>query len=121
MDSGCSFHMCLHKSGSRIIRCNSGHVLLGNNKVCKVLGIGDVRMRLVDGVERVLTGVRHFPELRRNLIYCIKIEGGVLKVIKGSMMVMKGSLENGLYLLQGKTFVGVVAPMEGVEISKTQL
>ena len=43
-------------------------VLLGNNRPCKVQGIGSVRIRFHSGAERVLTNVRYFPELKRNLI-----------------------------------------------------
>ena len=85
---------------------------MGNNVSCKVIGIGTIKMKLEDGTSKILTGVRHVPELKRNLIspgtldqqgYVFKGEGGVLKVTKGSMMTMKGLKNNGLYTLQGKT------------------
>ena len=38
-------------------------VLLGNNKAYKVIGIGNLRLKLHDGIERVLQGVKHVPEL----------------------------------------------------------
>ena len=47
---------------------DGGTVLLGNNKSCKVIGIGSLRIKLHNGIERVLEDVRHVPELKRNLI-----------------------------------------------------
>lgn len=54
--------------------------------------------------------VRHFPDLERNLIslgmldqngYCYKGKNGGIKVLRGSLTVMKDVRENGLYILQG--------------------
>jgi len=89
---------------------------MGNNMSCKVVGIGSIRIKMHDGVVRTLTNVRHIPDLKKNLIslgtldsqgckYCT--EGRVLRVCKGSLIVIKGKLVNGLYLLQGSTIVGV--------------
>ncbi|RVW67653.1 Retrovirus-related Pol polyprotein from transposon TNT 1-94 [Vitis vinifera] len=47
---------------------DGGHVVLGNNKHCKILCIGTVRIKHYDGIERVLEDVRSIPELKRNLI-----------------------------------------------------
>jgi len=72
---------------------------MGNNRSCKVLGIGSIRINMHDGVVRTLTNVRHIPDLKKNLIssgildfqgykYCA--EGGVLRVSKGFLIVIKG-------------------------------
>lgn len=39
--------------------------------------------------------------------YSFKAENGVLKVMKGSLIIMKGIRKNGLYSLQGSTVVGI--------------
>ncbi|PON41343.1 Zinc finger, CCHC-type [Parasponia andersonii] len=106
MDSGCSFHMCPTKSWfENLEKTDGGSVLLGNNKPCKVAGIGSVRIRMFDGMERILQQVRYVPELKRNLIslgmldmngYSFKAEHGSLKVSKGSLIVRKGIRKNGL-------------------------
>jgi len=49
-------------------KIDGGQVLLENNKACKVVGIGVVTLKLVNGVTRTLQGVRRVLELRRNLI-----------------------------------------------------
>ena len=43
-------------------------VLLGDNKPCKIEGIGSIRFKFHDGAERILTEVRYVPEMKRNLI-----------------------------------------------------
>ena len=72
---------------------------MGNNVNFKVIGIGSVRLKMSDGIIRELDNVRHIPELKRNLIslimldkagYCIRLESSSLKVIKESLILMKG-------------------------------
>ena len=59
---------------------------------CRVQGVGSVRIKMPNKVERVLTNVRFIPELKRNLIslgmlddlgYVIKVESGFLKILRG--------------------------------------
>ena len=54
---------------------------------------------MFDGVVRTLGDIRHVPDLKRNLIslstldtkgYKYTGEGGVLKISKGALVVMKG-------------------------------
>ena len=47
---------------------NSGSVLMGNDASCKVVGIGNIRIKMFDGVVRMLFDVSHVPNLRKNLI-----------------------------------------------------
>ena len=70
----------------------NGKVLMGNNNLCNVAGIGSVKIQFHDGKIRRLTGVRHIPELTKNLISLgsleekgckFQSEGGVLRVSKG--------------------------------------
>lgn len=95
-----------------------------------MLGIGSVRLKLADGAIRVLEGVRYVPDLKRNLIslgmldaqgYVYKAEGGVLKVTKGSMVMMRGELVNGLYKLKGSTLEGTSNNVTEIEISSGSL
>ncbi|KAH9672650.1 hypothetical protein KPL70_017818 [Citrus sinensis] len=47
------------------------------------------------------------PESKSNQTGCvIKAEKGVLRVIKGSMVIMKGIKQNGMYVMDGHTVVG---------------
>ena len=61
--------------------------------------------------------MRYVPQLKRNLIsvgdlealgLVISIRDGVLKMIKGSMVVMKGVRRDNLYYLKGSTVTGQV-------------
>ena len=116
LDSGASFHMCPNREWfTTYEKINGGSVLMGNDAVCRVMGIGTVRIKCHDKVVRTLTEVRHIPDLKRNLISLSSLDsigcmysggGGVLKVSKGNLVVMKGSKVNHLYHLQGSTVMG---------------
>nr|GEW85876.1 retrovirus-related Pol polyprotein from transposon TNT 1-94 [Tanacetum cinerariifolium] len=91
-----------------------------------VVGIGTVQIKMFDGMVRTLKDVRHVLELNKNLISLRTLDsigcdyrgrGGVLKVSKGALVVMKGKKTNGLYLLKGSTITGVA----GVSSSLTNL
>ena len=95
-----------------------------NNSVCKVVGIGTVSLKMYNDIVRELTQVRHFPKLKRNLISIgmldqtgcvIKVENGILKVVRGSIVIMKGTKQNGLYVLNGHTTVGEASVTEKSE------
>jgi hypothetical protein len=67
---------------------------------------------MYDGSIRTLTYVRHVPELRKNLIslgvldyvgYKCTVQGGVMKVFKGILQVMKVNRIENLYQLEGRT------------------
>lgn len=67
---------------------------------------------MFDGCNRVLQNVQYVPELRRNLISLgmldsigcsVKIENGVMKVVKSALTVMIEVLSNGLYSFIGST------------------
>jgi len=69
MDSGCTFHVCQRCDYFESLILNKREVvMLGNNKPCKVQGMGSIRLKMLNGQETLLTGVRYVPELKRNLI-----------------------------------------------------
>lgn len=115
MDSGCSFHMCPHKSWFHDMQESSGSVLLGNNYVCKVKGIGSVKMRMHDGSIKMLSEVRYIPEVKRNLVSLGLLEvkgftfisfGGRMEVRKGQHTVMVAERRNSLYYLLAEVVTG---------------
>lgn len=107
LDSGCSFHMCPHKHWFTDLRPgNFDFVLLGNDEVCPVEGIGSIKLKVHDGTCKILTEVRFIPLLKRNLTSLGFLESkgcrfesanGVLKVIKGNNLMMRGIREQSLY------------------------
>ena len=69
-----------------------------NNMPCKTISIGSIKIRMHDGIVRILSKVRHVPDLKKKLIslgtfdsngYKFLTEGGVLRVNKGFRVVMK--------------------------------
>ena len=97
---------------------SKGVVLMGNNATCKVAGIGTIRIKMFDGVVRTLGDGKHVSHVKRNLISLSTLdskkykyigEGGVLKVSKGVLVLMKGHKRFAkLYVLQGSTITGDV-------------
>ncbi|KAK3026865.1 hypothetical protein RJ639_041992 [Escallonia herrerae] len=64
------------------------------------MGRGTIKIKMFDGIVRTLGDVRYIPDLKKNLISLgtlnsidcsISIKGGVTKVSKGAMVIMKGS------------------------------
>ncbi|KAK2998642.1 hypothetical protein RJ639_023717 [Escallonia herrerae] len=79
------------------------------------MGISTIKIKMFDGIVRTLGDVRYIPDLKKNLISLgtldsidcsISIKGGVMKVSKGAMVIMKGQKTRNLYKLMGKTVIG---------------
>ncbi|KAG8481211.1 hypothetical protein CXB51_025954 [Gossypium anomalum] len=97
LDSGCTFHMSPNRDWFTTYETVSeGVVLMGNNASCKIAGVGTIKVKMFDGVFRNL--VKYTAESR------------VLKISKGSLVVMKGQRKIAkLYVLQGSTVTGDAA------------
>ncbi|GKE74748.1 retrovirus-related pol polyprotein from transposon TNT 1-94 [Tanacetum coccineum] len=105
---------------------NGGNVYMGNGSICLVIGKGNIQVKMHDGVVRTITGVRHVPDLNRNLISFSILEAngckysgeaGVMKIFKGALVLMKAIQSGGLYVLQGTVVYGTA----GVATSKASL
>ena len=69
LDSACTYHMCPRREWfSTYQPCDGGTVLMGNNAESKVVGIGNIQLRMFDGEVRTVTNVRHVLEVRKNLL-----------------------------------------------------
>lgn len=114
IDSRYSFHMCPTKSWFETFTVlDGGHIIIGNNKSYKVLGIGTIKLKIFNEVEKLLREVRYILELKRNLIslemldkvgYSIKTHLGMLKITKVSHNVIE--INNCMYTLIGKIVIG---------------
>ena len=110
---------------------HSGTVILGNNKTCDIKGIGSIVIKNHEEKLKELQEVRYVPDLKRNLLsigmfdkrgYSVKINDGDMKICKGSQVVIKGKLNNGLYILDGKSVAGSDAPaIENTKMSNIRL
>ncbi|KAK2971434.1 hypothetical protein RJ640_028472 [Escallonia rubra] len=70
-----------------------------NDVVCRVMGIGTIKIKMFEGIVRTLGDVRYIPDVKKILIslgtldsidYNISLKGRVNKVSKGAMVIMKG-------------------------------
>ncbi|GKV46553.1 hypothetical protein SLEP1_g53526 [Rubroshorea leprosula] len=105
-------------------------VLMGDDHPCKVKGIGMVLLKMHDGVVRELTEVRQVSNMWKSLIslsaldtngYTFSGGGGAMKVVKGSLVVMKGWKDKKFYVLQGSTVIGstnVVSSLSNKDLTK---
>ncbi|CAH9106069.1 unnamed protein product [Cuscuta europaea] len=112
VDSGCTFHMSpLKNVFSNYREIEHGFVSFANEKKCNVLGIGDVCLRFSSDCVLTLKNVRHVPELCCNLLSCVSLENdglkgksgkGIMKVVKGCLVVFKAEMKNNLYVCHGE-------------------
>ena len=89
---------------------------MGDDSLHDIVGIGSIQIKMHDGIVRTLTDVRHIPDMSKNVISLSTLDGkgykysggdGVLKVSKGSLVVMKGELKSpNLYRLRDTTNTG---------------
>nr|GEU55403.1 retrovirus-related Pol polyprotein from transposon TNT 1-94 [Tanacetum cinerariifolium] len=92
VDSGCTFHMIPHRSCFTTYETfNGGNVYMGNHYICPVIRMGDIQVKMHDGVVRTITG--------------------------GALVLMKAIQSGGLYVLQGTVVYGTT----GVATSKASL
>ena len=91
---------------------------MGNDEACQTKEIGTIRLKILDGTLIILEDVWYVPALTKNLIlvgvldskgYRVTVEGGVLKVVRGAFVAMKGTQKGNLYFLDGSTVTGRVA------------
>ena len=69
LDSACFHHYTAHRVWfASYKKFDGGSVSLGDDHSCRVAGMGTVRVRMYDGVIRILTNIKHVPELKKNLI-----------------------------------------------------
>jgi len=115
IDSGTSQHMTPNRDWFETYEPSSGKVLMENNHLRKVVDVGSVKIKFHDGKTRRLMGVRHIPDLSKNLISLGSLEekgckfqsdGRVLRVSKGALTIMRGKRVGNLYFLQGSIVIG---------------
>ncbi|KAH9658262.1 Integrase catalytic domain-containing protein [Citrus sinensis] len=89
-----------------------------------------VKIKMFDGVIRILHGVRHAPELKRNPIslgmldnskYSFNSDNGGIRVTKGGTIVMRGEKKNGLYMLIGSSAPANAVMTVESDVDKTNL
>lgn len=89
---------------------------MGNDNSCKVVGEGEVKLKMYDGTVRTIKRICHVPRLKKNLLSLGKFnklgctynsEKGYSKVSKGALVVMKArKCEHNLYKMIRETIAG---------------
>ena len=68
LDSGCTYHVCPIRDWFREYKViNGGEVLMGDNDAYKVIGIGNISIKITDGSINILSEVKHVPSLKKKL------------------------------------------------------
>ncbi|KAB5561215.1 hypothetical protein DKX38_006172 [Salix brachista] len=108
LDSGASFHTTPHQNIlQNYVAGDYGVVYLADGEPLRIIGIGDVEIKLPNNSTWRLQQVRHVPELKKNLIsvgqldesgHSINFAGGIWKVSKGVMILARGKKIGTLYM-----------------------
>jgi len=104
LDTGATYHVCLNKDWfSSFEKLDGCSIIVGDDRQCNIEGIGTVQIRMFDGMVRELKEVRYVPQVKKNFIsvgaleslgHTVSVRDGVLKITRGSMVVIKGVRRN---------------------------
>jgi len=118
LDTRVTYHVCPKRDWFSSFKNLDGcFTVMGDDHPWNVKGVGTVRIKMIDGIVQELKGVRHVPQLKRNLIsvgalkmlsLVVSIWDSVLKMTKSSMVVTKGVRRNNLYYLKRIKVTGQV-------------
>ena len=88
---------------------------MADDSTCSMDEVGRVLIKMFDWMVRELKDVRYILQMKNNLISIEALEARsvesscrdrVLKILKGSMVVLKGVRRNNLYYLKGNIVTG---------------
>ena len=114
VDSGATWHMTPRRDWFHTYEpVSEGSVFMGNDHALDIAGVGTIKLKMHDGIIRTIEGVRHVKGLKKNLLSIgqlddlgckTQIENGILKVVRGALVVMKAEkVSANLYMLSGDT------------------
>ncbi|RVW55028.1 Retrovirus-related Pol polyprotein from transposon TNT 1-94 [Vitis vinifera] len=128
LDTGASYHMTYSRDLFTTFKEWNGSVKLGDDGELGVKGSGSVQIKMYDRLVRTLNAW-YVPGLRKNLIsvgtldkngYTFSRSGGVLRVSKGALVVMKGRLQHGIYTLMGSSVLGTATVSSSMAIDSVE-
>ncbi|KAL8171215.1 hypothetical protein V2J09_023019 [Rumex salicifolius] len=96
LDYAATFHCCpLREWFSSFEKMeNASVVLMRSDNPCQIMGVGNIRLKMFDGIMGELKNVRFVPNMKKNLIslgyleakgYIYGAQDGILKVSSGAM------------------------------------
>ena len=110
---------------------SEGSMLMGDDHALEIVGVGNIKIKMFDGSINTIQEVRHVKGLKKNLLSIgqldnlgckTHIEGRILKVVKGALMVMKAekTIAN-LNMLLGDTLQKVEASIASTNQKETTM
>nr|CAD41329.2 OJ991113_30.13 [Oryza sativa Japonica Group] len=121
LDSASSYHVTSKREWFSSYKSGDfGVVYLGDDTSYRVVGVGDVKFKMYDGNEVLLSDVRHMPGLRKSLIslgslhetgwlYQVDSDRKTMNIMKDGKTVMTCEMTSScLYKLQGSVVAGGV-------------
>ena len=123
LDSGASFHATpCQEIMEKYVSGDFGKVHLADDETLKIVGKGDIRLKLPNQTTWKLQGVRHVPGLRRYLIsvgqldgegYCTTFSGHEWKITKGALIIARGKKTSTLYVTSNLENIVAVVDADG--------
>jgi hypothetical protein len=69
MDSEATWHMTPNRDWFHTYEpISEGSVFIGNDHALEIAGIGTIKLKMYDGLIRIILGVRHVKDLKKNLL-----------------------------------------------------
>ena len=119
LDSGASFHSSPSKELFQNFKSgNFGKIYLADHKALEIEGQEDVCIKTTSGNQWTLVDVRYIPGIKKNLIsigqldstgYTAEFEKGSWKIVKGAIVVARGTKFGTLYTTAGCINMAAVA------------
>ncbi|KAE8703438.1 cytochrome P450 71A9-like [Hibiscus syriacus] len=123
LDSGASFHSTpCREIMENYVSGDFGKVHLADDETLKIVGKGDIRLKLPNQTTWTLKGVRHIPGLKRNLISVGQLDGEGFsttfsgcewKITKGALVIARGKKTSTLYITSNLENIIAVADADG--------
>ncbi|GJY08371.1 putative RNA-directed DNA polymerase [Tanacetum coccineum] len=128
LDNGATCHVATRKDYySSYTPGDFDVVRMGNTRLSKIAGIGDICLKFDTGMELVLHNVKHFPDMRLNIIstglldedgYHNSSGNGLWKVTLRSLIVARGKRESKLYMTHPKISKRIVNAVDNDDMTE---
>jgi len=95
IDSNASFHFTPHREWfCEYEKYDGDDVFLGDERKARIVGHGEVKLKLQGGRIRTFPGVLHIPTLAINLIFVSKLDDADVKIMfeKDACKTVRGAL-----------------------------
>jgi ATP-binding cassette subfamily B (MDR/TAP) protein 1 len=99
MDSGATWHMTPNRDWFHAYEPIYGSTMfMGDNHALEIAGIGTIKLKMYDDLIRTISGMQHVKDLKKNLLSVgqfdslgckIQKDNGIMKIIKGALVVLK--------------------------------